>query len=137
MWRKCLLIGVVWFCSVTLAVSPVLATCVEGDLQGFWHTYTWWTDLGELGWTRCNIIVKLDGSISRRTTCTDSDGLTGNITGGRLTVSPACVVKGNIRVEGLVSKIDHATLNLTDGLISGVGHDEPGGENFAFSAVKK
>ena len=116
---------------------PAWAGCASGDLFGLYQIYASSVDTGEYGWSRCDLIVRSNGTIKSGTTCVDLDGGTDTITGGTLFINKTCRVTGTITTTDGTSVIDHARFDLARAILVGVGHDVVGGDSFTFTALRR
>ena len=104
--------------------SPVLATCVQGDLTGVWRVYgSGVSSQGYYSWTRCKVVVENTGAFNTGSSwCKDVLGATAGVQGGSLSVSSACRVSGQINLNGFIlTTITEAWLNRSKDVIAGVG----------------
>jgi hypothetical protein len=106
MWRKFLIIGLVFVFGLILApptwafdgIDEEFVPCEQADLQGTWNVEVGAVD--EFGnhtcWEPCNLTISATGSIEQGGTYTDCAGVSSIVTGGQLSLSYGCIVEGYI-----------------------------------------
>jgi hypothetical protein len=117
-----------------LTASLAWAACAQSDLQGTWQAYA--VDLDGSYWIRCTVKIGAGGGITTGKPCKDSEGGQFQTTsGGHLSLTSACIVKGTVSIGGAAAEVIHATLDKGRSVVTGVGDDEIGGA-FIFNAIK-
>ena len=110
MLRNLLMVPVVLVLSLFLVTSSPWA-CEQQDLEGTWLVVACNTnEMGDHCVEHGEVTVSAGGSISG--TYVDCAGVSSQITGGQLSLSPDCVIEGSIQTAS-------GTLNVETGAIVG------------------
>lgn len=110
MQRTFLVISLVFVLSMMLVTSSPWA-CEQQDLEGTWLVVACNTnEMGDHCVEHGDLTVSAGGSISG--TYVDCAGVSSQITGGQLSLSPDCVIEGSIQTAS-------GTLNVETGAIVG------------------
>lgn len=104
------------------ATSSASAACLQSDAAGKWQSYSTSITVAGPYWLRCALTVSATGAISPAT-CFSSAGVTGNLSGGSVTLSNAskCTFTGTFTVSGVVNTLSHLTLAKNKAQAEGVG----------------
>ena len=115
MWRKTLIICLFFSVGLILPSASVWAACDQGDLEGAWSVEVWGGSEGGINcWDLCTLTIGADGAIASGGIYTDCYGVDSNVTGGRLTMLPNCLIQGTIVTST-------TTINVGPGAITGEG----------------
>ena len=113
MWRKCLIISMVFVLGMML-VTPSTCAYEQQDLEGTWDVYVWtWAmdcPFGNQCWDRCDLTVDSEGNVQPGGTYFYWLGGSATVTGGALTVSAAGEIQGSIETSD-------GTLNVYGGAV--------------------
>ena len=123
MWRKSLIVGMVFVFSMILSIPSMWADdgdegsisfvpCEQVDLQGTWSVRVGAKDEfgNHLCWESCSLTVDALGVVEAAGTYEDWSQVTSDITGGELTISSGCVIEGTIETS-------NGTVNVATGAI--------------------
>ena len=140
MQRKALTITLV----LTLVLSSATAWsgCVTRNLKGTWHYFFLTTDTdGKTNrWANGLIKVRASGAIVSGTTLILNSDHKVSVTGGKLSISNNCLIKGNIKLQDdheHTATIKKAVMDKSNKtFMSGVSVDSDGDYGL-FTAIKK
>lgn len=121
MWRKALIIAMVFGFTMMLVTASAWATCVQEDLKGTWSAKVCrGVFRGEKCWDECTLTIGRDGTIKgKKGTYTNCWGLSSSIIGGQLTISDGCQIEGTIKTNLRTFYIDRGGI-VGDELVLGI-----------------
>jgi len=145
MGRRSLALIVLFALSLTLFAPSAWAACITKNLSGTWYAYLNMTDSdGQTNfWVRGVIKLKSTGSVKLGTTFITDKGDKVKITGGKLSISSACVVIGRLNLKSVssgqkfVCNINHAAMDRGKTVVSGVLKNPTFDEIGSFTLIKK
>ena len=97
MSQRSLIMAVALCLTLALLTSPAWAIFNQQDLAGTWNTEVWGgSPSGTQCWDQCTLTIASDGTIQATGTYTDCFGVSSDIMGGQLIVTPGFRIEGTI-----------------------------------------
>ena len=124
MWRKFLMVGMVLALSMIFLTASSWATCEQQDLEGTWPVLVCGSVdcFGDHCLERCQLQVDANGLIQDTGAIMETGCGDWAITGGELTWSSGCMIRGYIETSNGTLNVSNGTI-FEDKLVIGVSEE--------------